>query len=86
MKCCGSSATHRFRLWASHFPLRRQKQATKEKATPTIGPAFAKALPSLQCSEKSGAKKRLASLRQFFVLIALILRFSGPINGELSSR
>ena len=34
----------------SHFLLLRQKQVTKEKATPTIG-LF------LRCSEKSGTKK-----------------------------
>ena len=34
----------------SHFLLLRQKQVTKEKATPTIG-------LTLRCSEKSGTKK-----------------------------
>ena len=46
----GSYAEHRFRLWASHFLLLRQKKVTKEEATPTIG-LF------LRCPEKSGTKK-----------------------------
>ena len=43
-------ATHRFRLWASHFLLLRQKKVTKEEATPEI-------VLFLRCSEKSGTKK-----------------------------
>ena len=35
---------------------------------------------------KKRNEKKLATLRQFFVLIAFFLRFSGPINGDPSNR
>ena len=44
----------------SYFLLLRQKKVTKEKATPTIGPAFTKAPPSLRCSAKVEKKTRYA--------------------------
>jgi hypothetical protein len=49
------------------------KKGNPKKATPTIGLI-------LRCSEKA-ERKKLATLRQFFVLIAFFFRFSGPING-----
>ena len=51
-----SYATRLFRLWASHFSC-FAKKSDQKKATPTIGPAFTKAPPSLRCSEKSGTEK-----------------------------
>ena len=35
---------------------------------------------------KKRNEKNSLSLRQFFVLIAFFLRFSGPINGDPQSR
>ena len=35
---------------------------------------------------KKRNEKNSLSLRQFFVLIAFFFRFSGPINGDPSSR
>jgi hypothetical protein len=63
-----------FRLSASYFSC-FAKKSNQKKATPTI-------VLILRCSEKSGTKK-LASLKQFSVLIAFFLRFSGAIHGDL---
>ena len=57
----------------SHFSC-FAKKSNQKKATPTIGLI-------LRCSKKSGTEK-LATLRQFSVLIAFFFRFSGPINGD----
>ena len=46
------------------------KKGNPKKATPTIGLI-------LRCAEKSGTKKKLATLRQFFVVIALIFPLLG---------
>ena len=37
-------------------------------------------------AQKKAERKKLASLRQFFVLIAFFFRFSGPINGDPSNQ
>ena len=64
-------ATHPFRLWASHF-LRFAKKSNQKKATPTIVPGLRRGR-LLSCdAQKKAERKKPASLRQFFVLIALI--------------
>jgi hypothetical protein len=56
-----------------------KRKVTKEKAAPTIVPAFTKA--RLGCdAQKIAEREKLASLRQFSVLIAFFLRFSGTIH------
>ena len=53
----GANAGYRVSArWPSHFSC-FAKKGNQKKATPTIGPAFTKASPSLRCSEKSGTKK-----------------------------
>ena len=76
MKLCGSFATFPLMPRGSHFSC-FAKKSNQKKATPTIGPI-------LRCSEKSGTEKNSLSLKQFSVLIAFFLRFSGPINGDPS--
>jgi len=53
------------------------KESNQRKATPTIGPAFTKAPPSLRCSQKKRNRKNSLLLKQFSVLIALIFPLLG---------
>ena len=70
----------------SHFLLLRQKQVTKEKATPAIG-----LFPRI--AVKKAERKKLASLKQFSVLIAFLTailganqRGPGSIAGDRAQR
>jgi len=59
------------------FLLRQKRQPKKRDPDNWPDPAMLR---------KKRNEKKLASLRQFFVLIAFFLRFSGPINGDPSGR
>ena len=63
----------------SHFSCFAKKSNQKKEGDPDDWPD-----PAM--IRKKRSEKNSLSLRQFFVLIAFSFRFSGPINGDPSSR